>query len=99
MIDGSPLAPLLIIGMAPGREELANNKPFIGGSGRLLWNQLMRKASISRADCYIINTIAELPLGSDGNPTAEQYDRWWDVFNAAVALSQARVALDRKSVV
>lgn len=93
MVDGNPGSPLLIIGMAPGRDELRNDKPFIGGSGRQLWQQLSKKAGISRADCYIINCIGEWPQGSDGNPTREQFDRWWDVFDAAVSASRAKVAL------
>ena len=92
MVDGNPAAPLLIIGMAPGREELAQNKPFMGGSGKLLWKQLA-KHGISRADCYIINTIGEWPDGVDGNPTKAQFDKWWDTFDEAVSRSNAGVAL------
>ena len=93
MVDGDPAAPLLIIGMAPGREELANDKPFIGGSGKLLWKQLAKKAGVDRADCYIVNTIGEWPEGVDGNPTKAQLDKYWDTFDAAVSASGARVAL------
>lgn len=93
MVDGDPNAPLLIIGMAPGREELKADKPFLGGSGQLLWKQLAKKAGINRADCYIINTIGEWPDGADGNPTKAQFDKYWEVFDQAVSASQARVAM------
>lgn len=93
MVDGDPSAPLLVIGMAPGREELEQQKPFIGGSGKLLWKQLAKKGGIDRADCYIVNTIGEWPEGIDGNPTKVQLDRWWDTFDEAVSASHARVAL------
>jgi uracil-DNA glycosylase family 4 len=93
MVDGHPTSPVLIIGTAPDREGLQHDKPFLGGSGRKLWQQLQRKAGINRADCYIINTIGEWPLGSDGNPTKEQLDKYWDAFDEAVARSRARVAI------
>jgi uracil-DNA glycosylase family 4 len=93
MVEGHPTSPLLVIGMAPGREELEHNKPFVGGSGKVLWKQLFKKAGINRTDCYIVNTIGELPQGIDGNPTKEQLDRWWDVFDEAVSRSRARAAL------
>jgi uracil-DNA glycosylase family 4 len=73
--------------------ELKYQKPFIGGSGNLLWGQLLKKAGLNRADCYIVNTIGELPEGVDGNPTKAQLEKWWDVFDEAVARSSARVAL------
>lgn len=92
MVDGDPASPLIVIGMAPGREELANGRPFVGGSGKLLWKQLAKKAGISRADCYIVNTIGEWPEGSDGNPTKAQFDKWWGAFDEAVSLSTARAA-------
>lgn len=92
MVDGDPAAPLLVIGMAPGREELQHNKPFMGGSGKLLWKQLAKRANITRADCYIVNTIGEWPEGIDGNPTPAQFEKYWDLFDQAVRSSQARVA-------
>lgn len=93
MVDGSPESPFLVIGMAPGRDEIQHDKPFIGGSGKLLWKQLLKKAGLNRADCYIVNTIGELPEGIDGNPSKAQLDKWWDVFDEAVRVSTAKVAL------
>lgn len=93
MVDGDPRASLLIIAMAPGREELAHDKPLIGPSGDQLWKQLSKKAGVSRADCYIVNTIGEWPEGIDGNPTKVQFDKYWDLFDEAVGGSSARIAL------
>ena len=78
--------------MAPGREELDRDTPFIGSSGRFLWT-LFKEAEIDRTDCYIVNTIGEWPEGKDGNPTPEQYDRWWDRFDSAVGAFRGRVAV------
>ena len=92
MIDGRPEAPILVVGMAPGREELAQDRPFIGGSGRLLWS-LAKRGGWTRNDCYILNVIGEWPAKADGNPSQEQLERYWDTFNDALIRSSARVAV------
>lgn len=78
--------------MAPGKEELAKDSPFVGGSGRLLWS-FAKKAGIDRADCYILNTIGEWPEGKTGDPTPEQFDSWWDRFDSAYRLFRGRVVI------
>jgi uracil-DNA glycosylase family 4 len=88
--DGNPESPILLVGMAPGRDELAADKPFIGGSGRLLWSQ-MKLAGMDRADCYIVNVIGEWPEATGGAPTKAQYDKWFDRVNDALLESKAKV--------
>jgi len=91
MVDGDPNAPILVVGMAPGREELVAGRPFVGPSGRLLWSCAQR-AGFSRADCYTINTIGEVQ--EDGSsPSERQFDLYWDLFDEAVRQSSARVVL------
>ena len=80
--DGSPDADILVVGMAPGREELKEDRPFVGPSGRLLW-AILKKAGIDRGDCYILNTIAEWPTDTTGDPTDAQLDAHWDAFDGA----------------
>lgn len=92
LVDGDPKAPILIVGMSPGREELVADRPFVGGSGRLLW-ALARRAGFGREHCYIVNTIGEWPDKKDGNPSAEQLERWWDEVDAALRASEAKVAI------
>lgn len=82
----------MVIGMAPGHEELELDSPFQGAAGKLLWSMLKR-ANIDRADCYILNTIGEWPEGKTGGPTTEQLDRWWDKFDSNVGEFSGRVAL------
>lgn len=87
--DGSPASPLMVVGMAPGKEELAKDIPFVGGSGRLFWS-LAKKAGIDRADCYILNTIGVWPEGKTGDPTPAQFEQWWDRFDSAFGMFQGR---------
>lgn len=93
MVDGDPGAKLLVIAMAPGREEIAHDKPLIGPTGQELWRTLSKKAGVDRADCYMVNTIGEWPEGIDGNPTKVQLDKYWDQFDEAVLRSRASVAV------
>ena len=90
--DGSPDADILIVGMAPGKEELHEDRPFLGPAGRLLWS-LLKKAGIDRADCYILNTIAEWPAGTDGEPTKQQLDAHWSAFDGAARDFRGRFVL------
>lgn len=81
LVDGDPSAPVLIMGMAPGRDEMAQGAPFVGPSGALLW-QAMARAGMGRSDCYIINTIGEIQHGA--KPTPEQLGKYWDEVNEAL---------------
>jgi uracil-DNA glycosylase family 4 len=47
-------AELMILGEAPGQEELLAGKPFVGASGREL-DKLLREAGINRNDCWVTN--------------------------------------------
>lgn len=69
--DGVPCAPLLVIGEAPGRDEDAAGKPFVGRAGQLLDKML---AAIGRArakDTLITNVVYWRPPGNRA-PTAEE---------------------------
>lgn len=46
----------LIIGEAPGREELAQGKPFVGMAGGYL-NKVLQEVNVSRKDVYITNAL------------------------------------------
>jgi len=84
MVDGDPRAPILIVGMAPGKDELVAGRPFVGGSGALLWS-IAKQAGFTRADCYIINVIGEWPRKKTGDPTAEQITRYRPEFERAIS--------------
>lgn len=84
-VDGSPEAEILVVGMAPGRQELKEDRPFVGKSGAVFW-AWMKQAGIDRADCYIVNCIGEWPENAKGKEiSAGQWDRWWAPFDSAVA--------------
>ena len=61
--DGKPLAKVMIIGEAPGKEEDASGHPFVGGAGRFL-NQVLAGSGLSRKDLFITNIVKCRPPGN-----------------------------------
>lgn len=91
LIDGDPNGELLVIGMAPGNDELREGRPFVGPSGNLLWQALSR-GGLSRADCFIMNTIGEFPARKSG-PSPAQFAKYWEEFNDGLRQFTGRVVL------
>lgn len=60
---GTPRGGLAIVGEAPGAEEVRQNKPFVGASGRLL-NEGLAAAGIDRAACFVGNVFRRQPPGN-----------------------------------
>ncbi|TLU82083.1 MAG: uracil-DNA glycosylase [Chlorobium sp.] len=54
--EGSPAADIFVIGEAPGAEEDASGRPFVGRSGQLL-DKILQAVNFERKDVYIGNII------------------------------------------
>ncbi len=61
--EGPADAKIMFIGEAPGREEDAQGRPFVGPAGRYL-NQLLRNAGLSREQVFITNIVKCRPPGN-----------------------------------
>jgi uracil-DNA glycosylase family 4 len=90
--DGSPSAPVLIVGQAPTREDLAEGRPFVSPYGRLLWSAV-KAAGFTREQCLCVNVIGEWPEGAGGEASKGQVAAWWDRFDEVIKASRAKVAL------
>ena len=78
--DGPMNAEVVIVGEGPGETEVRLGRPFVGGSGNLMWNTL-RTYGINRANCYVTNVVKrQISLSRKGNERhivlAEELDRW-----------------------
>lgn len=62
--SGPLSAKIVIIGEAPGAEEERQLQPFVGPSGQLL-NELLLKAGVKRDECYVTNVVNERPPNND----------------------------------
>lgn len=68
--DGPRTSSLMLIGEAPGADEDAQGKPFVGMSGQLL-NKMMAAIGLQREDIYISNIIPWRPPGNRPPSTQE----------------------------
>jgi uracil-DNA glycosylase family 4 len=60
---GPPGANIMLVGEAPGEQEAAQGKPFVGNAGRVL-SELLNLAGLSRHECLIANVARERPPGN-----------------------------------
>ena len=58
--DGNPDAEIVFIGEAPGKNEDAQGKPFVGAAGKLL-NNLLEEIGFAREDVFITNIVKYRP--------------------------------------
>jgi DNA polymerase len=61
--DGQPGAELCFIGEAPGADEDAQGKPFVGAAGQLL-NRIIVACGMKREEVYICNILKCRPPGN-----------------------------------
>ncbi|MFO0864732.1 MAG: uracil-DNA glycosylase [Gemmataceae bacterium] len=61
--DGDPYAELLFVGEAPGADEDAQGKPFVGAAGQLL-NKIIAACGLKREDVFICNVLKCRPPGN-----------------------------------
>lgn len=61
--DGPLDAEVMIVGEAPGADEVARGRPFVGMSGELL-NRMLAEAGIARSSCFCTNVARERPPGN-----------------------------------
>ncbi|ADP70855.1 phage SPO1 DNA polymerase-related protein [Rhodomicrobium vannielii ATCC 17100] len=60
---GSPSAPLMLIGEAPGKDEDRLGQPFVGRAGQLL-DRMLAAIGLTEADFYITNIVFWRPPGN-----------------------------------
>ncbi len=68
--EGNPEAHIVVIGEAPGAEEDAQGRPFVGRSGKLL-DKILEAIGFSRTDVYICNILKCRPP-ENRNPLADE---------------------------
>jgi uracil-DNA glycosylase family 4 len=67
--EGNPDADFVFIGEAPGRQEAATGRPFIGRSGQLLRSLIRGIGFDDEKDVYITSPVKYLP--DRGTPTSQ----------------------------
>ena len=57
-------ATIMLVGEAPGEQEVAQGAPFVGASGQEL-SRMLQEAGIMRSACFITNVVRIRPPGND----------------------------------
>src|SRR5690349_9929961 len=68
--DGNPMAPVMIIGEAPGADEDRIGRPFVGRAGQLL-DRMLAAIGLDRSGVLITNVVYWRPPGNR-TPTAAE---------------------------
>jgi len=68
--EGNPKAELMFVGEAPGADEDASGRPFVGRAGQLL-TKMIEAIDMKREDVYIANTVKSRPPGNR-NPEPDE---------------------------
>lgn len=64
--EGSQDSPLIMfIGEAPGKDEAASGRPFVGRAGKQL-DGMLKLAGIDREEVFVTNTVKYRPVKSTG---------------------------------
>lgn len=87
--EGDPNAKLMFIGEAPGRDEDAQGRPFVGRSGELL-TRMIRAIGLEREQVYICNVVKCRPP-QNRNPQPDEAAACLNYLRAQVALVRPRV--------
>lgn len=70
--EGNPDADVMCIGEAPGANEDATGRPFVGAAGQLL-TKILAAIDLKREDVFIANVLKHRPPGNR-NPLPEEVD-------------------------
>lgn len=97
--EGSPDARIMFIGEAPGKQEAATGRPFVGASGRVL-SELLASIGLQREDVYITNVVKDRPP-ENRDPQAAEIELYRplleaqiDIIRPAVIATLGRFAMD-----
>lgn len=96
--EGSPLATIMLVGEAPGKQEAESGRPFTGASGKVLDEQL-ESIGLKRENIFITNIIKDR-LPDNRDPLPEEIgvyspflDRQLDVIQPLVVVALGRYAM------
>ncbi len=89
--DGNPQAALMLVGEAPGRDEDAVGRPFVGASGQLL-DRILAAAGLDRTQVYITNVLPWRPP-ENREPSLAEASLFLPFLKRHIALVAPRIVL------
>lgn len=89
--EGCTLAPLMLIGEAPGYEEDLMGRPFVGKAGQLL-TRILNKLGINREKVYITNIIKCRPP-NNRDPLKKEITACSEIIEMEIAVINPKVII------
>ncbi len=89
--EGNPEAQIVVIGEAPGAEEDAQGRPFVGRSGKLL-DKILEAVGFSRKSVFICNIIKCRPP-ENRNPNIDEIESCMPWLKTQLQLIKPRILL------
>jgi uracil-DNA glycosylase len=89
--EGSATAQVMLVGEAPGANEDALGRPFVGRAGMLL-DELLLAAGLARDEVYVTNVVKARPP-RNRDPNAAEVLHWMPWLEAELALIQPRLVV------
>ncbi|SIR00518.1 DNA polymerase [Haladaptatus litoreus] len=75
-------ADVMLVGEAPGEQEVTQGEPFVGRAGGRL-NTALESIGVARNDLYITNLVKVRPP-ENRSPQRAEIDAWWPVLDAEI---------------
>ena len=89
--EGNPAADLMLIGEAPGADEDAQGRPFVGRAGQLLM-QMIKAIGFQRGDVFIANVLKCRPP-ENRNPEPDEIAQCSPFLWKQIAMIQPKVII------
>ena len=70
--EGRVGATVAVVGESPGAPDIESGRPFMGPAGEML-NRILAAINLSRAECYLTNTVKTVSSGDEITPDALQF--------------------------
>jgi len=80
--DGPVDADVMLVGEAPGGNEVAQGAPFVGQAGQQL-DRILEETGVGRDEIYVTNLVKVRPP-ENRDPHVAEIDAWWPVLRAEV---------------
>ena len=97
--EGNHSAKIMFVGEAPGKNEAATGRPFVGAAGKIL-DQMLQSVGIDRTSVYITNIVKDRPP-MNRDPLPDEIDiygpfleRQIDIIQPQVIASLGRFSMD-----
>lgn len=97
--EGDPIASIMFIGEAPGKNEAATGRPFFGAAGKIL-TELLASVDVKREEVYITNIVKDRPP-QNRDPLPEEIKAYGPFLDRQIDIIQPKViaTLGRYSMV